>query len=287
MRMKQWIKAFLFRNPRKSHYKFILRDWIPLLDLPSCAQVLETKRFTRNFLPLPMDGPEAKRILVIAPHPDDDVFGPGGTLIRAASQGAEIQTVYVTDGGNNESHSLQIREELQSACRLIGAAPLFLGIPPGRIPLWGDSRLRTLRSHLDEFRPDCLFIPFFLDDHDDHRRVNEMVVSVLDDMKQSPTEIWAYQVYSTVLPNVVVDITNVLDQKKQAMDLLQSVRGERNWSHYVLGMNAANCRYLPGKEPRYVETFFVVPWVEYRELCRLYFSAGKENVYYKDFYRTQ
>ena len=83
---------------------------------------------------------------------------------------------------------------------------------------------------------------------------------------------------SAVIPNVVVNISDVGDDKQKASRLLKSVRGERDWAHYVLGMNATNCRYISSRSPVCAEVFFVTPWEEYLELCRTYFSHGKEMV---------
>ena len=43
--------------------------------------------------------PDIRKALVLAPHPDDEVFGCGGTLARLRQQGAEIHVHILTDGG--------------------------------------------------------------------------------------------------------------------------------------------------------------------------------------------
>ena len=85
-------------RPSKRLYKFMITDWTKLTDLETCSKVLETKRFNRNLQPLELDHPDANRILVIAPHPDDDIIGAGGTLIKAKENGANIHVIYVTNG---------------------------------------------------------------------------------------------------------------------------------------------------------------------------------------------
>ena len=69
-------------NTRQT-YKFFIRDWTSLTDLQSCANVLSTVRFNQTLEPLEMSAPRGQRITVIAPHPDDEMLGAGGTLIRA------------------------------------------------------------------------------------------------------------------------------------------------------------------------------------------------------------
>ncbi len=82
-------------NSRQA-YKFFMRDWIALNDLQRCADAVTTMRFTRTLEPLEMSAPRAKRIAVIAPHPDDEMLGAGGTLIHALRAGADVRCIYVT-----------------------------------------------------------------------------------------------------------------------------------------------------------------------------------------------
>lgn len=329
-RIKRAVKRLLIRNPRRANYKFVLRDWTSLSDLPAAARVLETKRFTRNLDPVVMDRPDAARLLVVAPHPDDDTFGAGGTLLLAADAGAEVRVIYVTDGHDDPDVRDRVRDEARRVCKALGAQPVFLGHAPRHIPLGGDAGdvAARLRREMEDFAPDAVLVPFLLDDHDDHRRVNEALLRAFDgdgkadaertdddranhdrtdngradedrtdddragaDGPKRPAaeapdaEVWGYQVYSTVLPNVVVDVTEAWDRKEALMRTWQSVQGDRDWLHYVRGMNAANCRYLPTAEPAYAETFFVVPLAEYLDLCRTYFDGGRERVYYDRSYR--
>lgn len=280
------LKNILLRILPQSCYKFFLKDWISLLDLPACAQVLETKRFTRNLIPQIIEYPSAKTILVIAPHPDDDLFGAGGTLCNAAQANTNIHTVYITDVGDSEEHNQRIHNEMKEAVSFIGIQQHYLGLQANHISLEDSKNSDALISLFNKIKPDCVFITFLLDDHDDHRRVNELLLKIAKNITYPPKEIWAYQIYSTVIPNVVVDITKLIKQKEHAIRLLKSVKGERDWAHYVLGLNAMNCRFISSRKPVYAESFFVVPWDEYLDLCRIYFSNPPSQIYYHDFYRT-
>jgi len=82
------------RNPTKANYKFVLRDWMGLRDLDALAGVLESKRFSQNLEPILMDRPDAKKILVFSPHPDDDVLSSGGVLLKCIKQGVNIKVIY-------------------------------------------------------------------------------------------------------------------------------------------------------------------------------------------------
>ena len=276
-------KRLLTTNPSRAAYKFVLRDLEQLLELPHAAQVLETKRFNQLVRPLLLDKPEAKRVVVLAPHPDDDIFGAGGTLLKLAEAGAAIRTVYLSSAKEPDViHA--VKREAETVCKMLGAEPVFLHLPMGAFGL-DDTTVGSVRAAVTDFRPDVVFVTFLLDDHDDHRRANHLLLRAFP-QGELLAEIWAYQIYSTVIPNVVVDITAHAERKRQLIGIWQSVSGDRDWGHYVLGMNAANCRYLPGRAPIYAETFFVVPAKEYLGLCERYFAAPQEAIYRRPGYRS-
>ena len=275
--LKNILRRSLTRDLGRSNYKFVIKDWVNLLDLKACSQVLETKRFSRNLRPIELECPDKERVVVIAPHPDDDVFGAGGTIMKAVDRGAEVTVIYVTDGHSDAERAAQIKQDAVRVCGEIGATPAFLGLQTRNISLAEPATNDRLASLIRESDPQAIFITFLLDDHDDHRRVNQLLMAVAGGLELRDVEVWAYQIYSTVIPNVVVDITEQVQRKQETMRMWGSVSGNRDWPHYVLGMNAANCRYLPSKGPLYAETFFVVPIDEYLELCKIYFEVVPKN----------
>jgi len=83
---------------------------------------------------------------------------------------------------------------------------------------------------------------------------------------------------------VAVDITAVLDDKLEALRMYISQFKNRDWAHYIAGLNAYNSRLLPTEgEKKYFEIFFVVRAKEYAEFCEPYFSEPR-NAYYSSFY---
>jgi N-acetylglucosamine malate deacetylase 1 len=269
--IKNKVRNLLLANPSKANYKFLLKSHSGLFDKTLSSKILESKCFNDTLQPIVMDCPQADRILVIAPHPDDDIFGAGGVLLRLAEKGAEIKTLYVTDTGNTQDTRNKIHDEAILISGKLGATAVFLGGQSGGIAEGGLEQ-QALTTTLRSFRPDIILTTFLLDDHVDHRQANLILTASLNATGLSP-EIWSYQIYTTVIPNVVIDITAVMDQKEQLMRMWKNVSGNRDWAHYVRGMNAMNCRYLSGTEKRYGEAYFVLPAKEYIDLCNRYFSA--------------
>ncbi|KAF5030637.1 GlcNAc-PI de-N-acetylase [anaerobic digester metagenome] len=285
MRLRTLLRDIIMGRPSKAHYKFVLKDWRPLFDLAASAELLETKRFYQNLAPLRLDGPDPgdKPILVFAPHPDDDVLGAGGTLIKAAAAGRRIEVVYVSTPADDAAHAEAVKRETLEVCRQLGANARFLDAPAGRIPL-DEAFLDRIRALFREIDPGVVMTTFLLDDHDDHRRVNHLLYSALG-ASPPAAEVWAFQVYSSVIPNVVVDITDQAARKAELIGMWKSVRGNRDWAHYMLGINAANCRYIQGRSRIYAEAFFVLPLAAYFDLCRAYFGNPAEKVYGAPAYR--
>lgn len=265
-------------NSRQA-YKFFIRDWQSLTDLPTCARIVSTMRFSRTLEPLEMTAPLGRRITVVAPHPDDEMLGAGGTLIRARSHGAAIRCIYVTSSRPPE----RVEAETVQVAQRVGYSTDFLRYPLDGIPL-NEESIARLAAAVAAQPTDCLFVPVLFDDNDDHRRTNQLLWQAWErGLINGDLEIWCYQVYSPVIANVVVDISDIAEQKRAAVKMWHSQMEIRKFDHYILGLNAFNIRLLP--KAWYVEAFFVVPMREYGELCKTYFS-DPQTAFYNPAYRT-
>ena len=269
-------RAILSRNV----YKFVIRDWQQLSDLDTLGQVLSTSRFSRNLIPLELACPKAKRVVVISPHPDDETLGAGVTLRKFLSARGSVFVIYLTDGNPD----LRTADEARAVAEEAGYSVEFLGLPLNAIPCTPDV-IDRLRSAIESHRPQAVFLPFMADDHDDHRRASELLLEAYGSRASPPNwEVWCYQVYTALLPNVVVDITDVAEQKAEAVRVYRS-QSTRDWAHYILGLNAFNSRFIPTNgRPAFVEGFFVLPLRDYLDLCRPYFVDAR--AYYLSAYKN-
>ena len=76
---------------------------------------------------------------------------------------------------------------------------------------------------IQKINPNIIFVPFILDDNDDHRHSAILLSETLKEFEQpNNIEIWAYQVYSSVPTNVVVPIDSVVKKKESAIRLYHS-----------------------------------------------------------------
>lgn len=251
----------------RSAYKWVLRDWSRIPDIESAARVFSTLRLARQIEPQVLGFPRGKRALVIAPHPDDEIIGPGGTLLKSVAAGIDVTVSFVTSGAKQDH--VQREREAREACERAGFKVAFWGHEEGNIDV--EAASVQLAELVNELSPDIVFLPFLLDDNNDHQLVNKVLVSALG--SKDCLEIWAYQVYTPVPGNVVVDITDQVKQKASIIEMYDSQMLKRDWVHFAMGLNAVNSRFLQcGNRQAYSECFFVLPYLDYRRLCQAFFG---------------
>lgn len=171
---------------------------------------------------LPVIGlPRTRRVLVVAPHPDDETIGCGGTLALLADGGARVTVVVATAGEATIGSSLAPaataaarRLEAIEACAILGVPPpVFLGLADGRLSSSRDALAEGLRLAVATADPDLVLAPWPLDRHADHRCCAEVVGEVVEDR----TDVWGYEAHVPVTPTRAVDITSVVDRKRRAL----------------------------------------------------------------------
>jgi LmbE family N-acetylglucosaminyl deacetylase len=126
-----------------------------------------------------------KRVLVVAPHPDDESLGCGGLVATLARTGSVLCFVFVTDGGASHPGSRawprkrvvdRRRGEALEALRRLnagGAAANFLALADAAMPArgsaaWNEATVRFAKI-IERFNPDLALVPWRRDPHCDHR----------------------------------------------------------------------------------------------------------------------
>jgi LmbE family N-acetylglucosaminyl deacetylase len=112
----------------------------------------------------------------------------------------------------------------------------FLRRVDGRLAISG-AAAQALASVINGFQPDVLMLPFMLGDHPSHRNASLLLAAACEGLALEP-EVWAYQVYSAMMSNVVVDITAWRGAKSDLIRYYQSQLARRDWVNFSLGLNA-------------------------------------------------
>jgi LmbE family N-acetylglucosaminyl deacetylase len=209
-----------------------------------------------------------KRVLVLSPHPDDDIFGAGGSLIFLAKNSATIKTLYLTHGATSPGQTQFISQEIITVSKELGSTYDVWDVVPGNLDA-SEINIGRLSNLIINFKPDLIILPFITDSHDDHVMTNKILYRVFQNEKlfpRAPIQILAFQIYGLVPATCYVDITKVIHEKIKLINVWKSINGNRNWAHYIKGLNALNSRYKPTKEEIYLETFYNTDLLSYIEL---------------------
>jgi N-acetylglucosamine malate deacetylase 1 len=255
-------------------YRWSVRSWFIPGDLAASRLVLDSFRPSRVLKPEPTSAPSGRRVLVLAPHPDDESIGAGGTLLLARESGCEVSVLFITTGRARERDVR--RKEAEDVCEAAGFKAHFAEQDADAIDV--AAAADVVAGLLAEHRFDCVFVPFLLDDHDDHRRANEVLLEAAAlpaGARGLPREVWAYHVYGPGPMNCIVDISAIAERKRGLVARHRSQMTSRDWAHFSLGMNAVLSRFLPGDPAaRHAEGFMVAPAEEYLALVREALACG-------------
>lgn len=209
------------------------------------------------------------RVIVLAPHPDDELIGCGGTLCRLLSSGARVWIVQATDGSR-----------LESLCDLPGARRKTIRLDEARrvasalgaeLILWReeDARLRCSSSTilrlaclLDELRPTHVFTPFFGDRHADHRTLSHVLRNALARVRVAP-QVLQYEVWGRVPANLYCDITGQMQAVERLLCLYERAMRVEDFVHFCERRNFARALEFTGR-PGYAEAFLCTPSGDFR-----------------------
>lgn len=183
------------------------------------------------------------KTIVIAPHPDDETLGCGGTLFRRKFEGHEIAWVIVTKMTNEAGWSCDSinrrNEEIEKISNFFSFDKVFsLGFQTMKLDQtpFGDI-VSSLAVAFEEFKPDEVLLPHRGDAHSDHRIVFDATTSCCKWFRHpSVKRVLTYETLSETNfsldpkqafhPNVFVDIHPFLDYKVRAMEVYASEIGK-------------------------------------------------------------
>lgn len=169
----------------------------------------------------------ARSMLVIAPHPDDEVIGCGGTAALAAAGGADVQVLVVFDGGagdpegrfDREGYVERRRAEARRGGKRLGISNYrFWGLEEGHRPTTGELEegARRLVALVEELQPEVILTPWDGEDHPDHDSVARAVKRMLE-LAEFDGQCWGFEVASPFQAELLVDVSSVWEQKLQAL----------------------------------------------------------------------
>jgi LmbE family N-acetylglucosaminyl deacetylase len=183
-------------------------------------------------------------ILVLAPHPDDETLGCGGTLLRHIAAGSEVHWLLVadmrTDYGFSQMSVTRRQKEIEKVGEAYGFSKIHnLGFCPAKLDILPKGELvAAIAQVIREISPTDIYLPFRGDVHTDHAAVFDAAISCTKWFRYpSIRRILCYETLSETdfdlnpggtkfSPNGFVDISSHLDRKIEIARLYEGEMGE-------------------------------------------------------------
>jgi LmbE family N-acetylglucosaminyl deacetylase len=206
-----------------------------------------------------------KKILVLAPHVDDETIGLGGTILNAVSNGTEVHCIYITDGSKSVSglskDELMIarKKEAEKVQEILGIHTIkYFDQPDGQVAV-NQQVVNKLANYIEEFNPDIIFTTTFIDCHPDHVATARILANCLEQINFTG-EIWSYEINCPMDPsyiNRIIDVTKQYEEKNAALSVFQSQSIDFDGFLYLSKIK----RFLLKNHSniKYVETFLALP----------------------------
>lgn len=265
--MKRWLKVALSVNAARKALGF--------------GEVFAAIKFDLSLQTL--DKIPFKNVLVLSPHPDDDALGMGGLIKKMTTAGANVVVAYFCDGSRGVSEGRPADEELgglprrdenliairnaeaKRAGKILGISEsVFWNYPDGKLAS-GEASIRALSDLIDRLKPEIVFLPSFLDNHEDHRVTNEIFINAAKNLKDD-FPIWAYEIWTPIFINRLIDITLYIKTKTEAILAHESQIKSHRFDKAIVALNQYRAEI--NKISGFAEGFFAAPLKIYRDLYR-------------------
>lgn len=178
------------------------------------------------------------QIVAVAPHPDDETLGCGGTLLRYKAEGHNIYWIIVTEAGSEFSDDFKVsrEEQIQQISRKYGFDDVIrLGFSSAQLdsmPL--NQLISSFKNVFVDINPEIIFLPFPGDVHSDHNITFNAAISATKSFRQhslkktlcyetlSETDYNINPNHAVFRPNVYINIDKYIDEKMNIMRLYES-----------------------------------------------------------------
>lgn len=231
-----------------------------------------------EIVPYHLSPPLGDKVLVLAPHPDDETLGCGGTLRLLIESGKSVKVVFLTSGDKGDpehpltvkkhskdhitGYSLMREKETVRALKRLGISDYeFLRFPDRELNTHFDAVRERVYAITSEYLPDTIYSPSDIELNPDHRITAEL--SFWIQRRTSPAlaggekrlRLVFYEVTTPFRPNMLVDISAVFGRKKKAMKKYTSQLKMINFIEYITALNTVRALTV---KARHVEAFWVM-----------------------------
>jgi LmbE family N-acetylglucosaminyl deacetylase len=200
-------------------------------------------------------------IFVIAPHPDDEIFGCSGALSNLEKdQKAQIAYIFSGDDSPKSKHAEEREEESKEAVRLL-TNPEQIFFRQSDNSVVGKRAISELSEIIIELGEGMIFVPSFSDANIDHRESVRVIsealkIAGIKGLNLKNVSIWLYEIWSP-LPyfNRLLELD--WSQKQKSMEKFKTQLKDRNYIKAIKALNEYRGEMYGLKKP--AEAFFAIP----------------------------
>ena len=183
----------------------------------------------------------ARHALVLAPHPDDEVFGCGGAILAHVQHGIPVSVIILTDGSLYGDAAVRMAES-RSAATLLGCGEPEFWAYPDRGLCHDQDLVGRLVQKIVATGADLVYAPSPWEVHPDHRQTASAAAQAVLD---TGVRIAYYEVGSPLRPNLLLDITAHAAAKMQAMRCFASQMEQQDYARHIAALNQYRTYTLP------------------------------------------
>ena len=232
----------------------------------------DTHYVEHSLLPFEASTLLGEKLLVLAPHPDDEVIGCGGLIALHVAEKRPVKVVILTDGAAADPAGEQElvrrrREETLAGLAILGEVEtVFCEFSDRSLEEHEEALREILRHQIVSFRPDLIACPSPIEIHPDHvalaRALSDLMQESRDLLGEAAmTRVAFYEVSQPMRPNALVDITTVGEKKYRAIRAHASQLALRDYESFARGLNQYRAMTLP-PAVKAAEAYQVRPLVE-------------------------
>jgi LmbE family N-acetylglucosaminyl deacetylase len=184
-----------------------------------------------------------KKVLVIAPHMDDEVLGMGATISKHVHSGHEVYVCFIAHRVykrkyDKKRNQKEVKDALDAQKVLGYKESEFFNLNDERLDAAIQDILIPLEKYVEKVKPEIVYSNFYGDNHQDHRAVFQAVrIAIRPSAGVTPTKWFLYETPSsteqsppiiegTFMPNYYVDVEGFLETKLKAYNCYETEKRE-------------------------------------------------------------
>ena len=195
---------------------------------------------------------DASRVLVLAPHPDDEVFGCGGAILSHVKAGVPLRVIIMTDGGHSpyadesrQDYVAKRQAECRAAAVLLGYEDIVFRNHADRSLAYGERLVAEILTDLAATGADLVYAPSVMEMHPDHRALGMATIEAVRRYGQG-VRLALYEIGIPLpSPNLLLDISAFTAAKRAAMECFVSQNAGQRYDLDIAALNRYRTYTLP------------------------------------------